>query len=712
MYTLIGSICKRTEAGESLKNILYNLEKGKYDKQLPSIRSLADTTLRNKVIIDKIISKTKLAEEVVFNEVWTARVLVAELIFGKKSYHVTDGISKKVYKYKKELKELAEDIDRKERAFIPRYCRLNTFKCTKAEFLSGMAVEYRLKEIGGKSELSYEEFLKDIKELKKNEYIQDYHLSDLYIFHPKANLTTTHLYQENKIILQDKASCLVAPLLAPTPDSLMIDMCAAPGFKTQHLSSISGGSGLILAIDISKDRSQTLAETRINYDMSNVMTFNADALHLPELATKCIEYVLLDAPCSGSGVVGNYDYGTDNRRDKNRLNSLHNLQAALLRTALTTYTSARRIVYSTCSINEEENESVVEEVLKIAEDNQFILVNLKNHLQDFTSGLEKYKCGKSCIRLMPEQSCTNGFFIALFERTNPMNPTPRVEFYKNLNNIIDEISFKRKRKADNDELNENLNDKDVNLKKIKEDDTKLNTNETKVEKNQSSSSDEDTSSSDDSSSDDDEEVKKTMSSPVKENQVKTNYIRVVRSPLLKNPVPSSNNNNNNTDSDEDSDESDDENDDAEGTFKPISNSPVTSNNSRLHTSRSISKERSVKDEKSDDENDIKKRDERINFENNYNEHDKNDNWNQRNSYSIDNRSNFQRNDRFNSRSFRRGGGGGGSGGGEGSSYRKFVESLAVNDNNSGRNKRGGNRGNFQGGRRGFRSGGGGRRFWD
>uniref|UniRef100_A0A069DWE0 Putative proliferation-associated nucleolar protein nol1 n=1 Tax=Panstrongylus megistus TaxID=65343 RepID=A0A069DWE0_9HEMI len=575
MYHLAADICKKVEAGESLKNSLYSPENSKFSKDIPAIRSLVDTTLRNRIVIDDLISRTKLNAEIVFNEIWIARVLVAEIVFGRKSFHCNDEISKKVYQYKEELKNLSEGTKKQERAFIPRFCRINTLSCTKHEFYSVLSRHFKLIEFGDKSKVSYEDFLNLVKKLKKTDYVQDYHLSDLYIFHPKVNLTASPLYVDNKIILQDKASCLVAPLLAPTPGSLMMDMCAAPGFKTQHLSSITGNSGLILAVDICKDRYNVLSNTRINYALSNVITLNNDALHLSEAATKCIEYILLDAPCSGSGVVENYDYGTDNRSGEKRLRSLHNLQAYLLRLALTQYPSARRIVYSTCSLNEQENEGVVDELLDIAEENKFILVNLKNHYQDFTTGLDKYKCGRSTIRMIPEQSCTNGFFIALFERTNPPNPSPRMEFFKNMNSILENISSKKKRKIDEAELNNtegSAKRKDVPKEILNQTEEKTNTengqNEIDVVKNykqkkssvspekenkqvqlqekisepgiqiltrKSNKVDKNTESSSSETSDEEE-----LSKEIKLPQVvdkKENYLRVVRSPILKNPTP-------------------------------------------------------------------------------------------------------------------------------------------------------------------------------
>lgn len=98
-----------------------------------------------------------------------------------------------------------------------------------------------------------------------------------------------------------------------------------------------------------------------------------------------------------------------------RLKRLSSLQSKLLRHALTMFPSVKRVVYSTCSVNAEENEKVIEEAL--LHTTEFKLINCSLFFKQWESlGLPQYNCGKYCIRSVPDRDCMNGFFIAAFER--------------------------------------------------------------------------------------------------------------------------------------------------------------------------------------------------------------------------------------------------------------------------------------------------------
>ncbi|CAB0008581.1 unnamed protein product [Nesidiocoris tenuis] len=216
------------------------------------------------------------------------------------------------------------------------------------------------------------------------------------------------------------------------------------------------------------------------------------------------------------GMVKNHDFAANAKPDGERYSKLHNLQVKLLRSALSDYPAARRVTYSTCSITEEENESVVEEILSNLPGG-FAQVDLTPFFPGLSRGLSSYKCGSKCIRLSPDADQTNGFFIAMFERLDPPAHPVRVPLSQNLKRSADDISM------------------DVSTKKIRTDD------EQKMEESEESVDDE----SEDDSND--------IGAVVEENT--PNLLNKGGKPVKE--AEKTNNDKKPDDSDEDDDDSDD-----------------------------------------------------------------------------------------------------------------------------------------------------------
>lgn len=126
-----------------------------------------------------------------------------------------------------------------------------------------------------------------------------------------------------------------------------------------------------------------------------------------------VEYVILDPPCSGTGMLKRGQF-LHEEVDEKRIRGLANLQSMLLKHALKLPT-LKRLVYSTCSTHELENEGVVQEVLN----EEFVKENyeLVNPLTSWKSrGKEGYEFSELCLRADPKVDLTNGFFVVLFQR--------------------------------------------------------------------------------------------------------------------------------------------------------------------------------------------------------------------------------------------------------------------------------------------------------
>ena len=139
-----------------------------------------------------------------------------------------------------------------------------------------------------------------------------------------------------------------------------------------------------------------------------------------------VEYILLDPSCSGSGMTNRLKFGDtelETQKDEQRLKGLSRLQRKMLLHAMS-FTNVKRIVYSTCSVHEEENERVVRHVLEKA-NGAFALKNLFEQVPYYTRGITKNNYEKHklhldyCIRMSYDTNFTNGFFISCFERVDP-----------------------------------------------------------------------------------------------------------------------------------------------------------------------------------------------------------------------------------------------------------------------------------------------------
>lgn len=129
---------------------------------------------------------------------------------------------------------------------------------------------------------NYDEFLNAITNLTDEQFISDLHVNDLFIFpaSSKRYWALSSLAKKSKIILQDKASCLPSFLLSPARGSYVLDMCAAPGMKTSHLTSIMKNRGTIWAIERDRKRFETLTNFVQKTNCKIVKTVNSDILEI------------------------------------------------------------------------------------------------------------------------------------------------------------------------------------------------------------------------------------------------------------------------------------------------------------------------------------------------------------------------------------------------------------------------------------------------
>ncbi|MFX0168848.1 MAG: transcription antitermination factor NusB [Candidatus Hodarchaeota archaeon] len=228
--------------------------------------------------------------------------------------------------------------------------------------------------------------------------------------HGTRPVTQTTPYVENAIYIQSLASALVSHVANPRSDSIIIDLCAAPGSKTSHLAQLMKNRGHILAFDNLVSRTQELCRNLTRLGVRNTHVLLANSTSLPLRKGFRADRVLVDPPCSNTGVI-------QTRPEakwiitEDLVQRLQKIQFGLLQEGSRFVADNGFLIYSTCSITLTENEQLV---LKFLENQpKFILVQAEPLV-----GKEAFIGMTQCQRLFPQHDDTEGFFIAKFQR-NP-----------------------------------------------------------------------------------------------------------------------------------------------------------------------------------------------------------------------------------------------------------------------------------------------------
>ncbi|MGH9532295.1 MAG: transcription antitermination factor NusB [Terriglobales bacterium] len=226
-----------------------------------------------------------------------------------------------------------------------------------------------------------------------------------------GNVTATRAFAEGRVQVQDEASQLVVALVGR--GSRILDCCAAPGGKTAALAA-ANPQAQVVAVELHPHRARTLLRRA---PASNVHVIAADATALP-LAQE-FDRVLADVPCSGTGTLARHPE-IKWRLKSEDVEDLHRRQVAILNAALERVARGGRLIYSTCSLEKEENQTVVEEAVSIRTDIRVVdcaaeLGRLRNDGSLVWEDLRSLTAGPF-LRTLPGLHPCEGFFAAILER--------------------------------------------------------------------------------------------------------------------------------------------------------------------------------------------------------------------------------------------------------------------------------------------------------
>ena len=199
---------------------------------------------------------------------------------------------------------------------------------------------------------------------------------------------------------QDEASMMPAKVLNPKEGETVIDVCAAPGGKTTHMAQLMNNKGKIFAFDIYLHKLKLIEDNASRLLVSIISPVVQDASEINEKYIGIADKVLVDAPCSGLGILRRKPE-IKYARSPEDLASLAALQQKILETSAKYVRPGGELVYSTCTINPGENEKVIEKFLENNKDFELIDLNFEN---------------SPYIKLFPHIHNTDGFFIAKIRR--------------------------------------------------------------------------------------------------------------------------------------------------------------------------------------------------------------------------------------------------------------------------------------------------------
>jgi 16S rRNA (cytosine967-C5)-methyltransferase len=228
----------------------------------------------------------------------------------------------------------------------------------------------------------------------------------------------TEAFRAGKISIQDEASQIIPLLLDVQPGDQVLDLCAAPGGKTPPLVRGARENGMVVAGERHAHRLRAMREQFKRLNLSHVRLVEVDAEETLPFAAR-FDRVLVDAPCSGTGTLARHPE-IRWRLKAERLDEFHKLQVSLLTNAVAILKPGARLVYSTCSMEPEENEKVVEEVLKNTAGVRLVpgpaaVESLGGRIVEGL-GASSLFGSDGYFRTSPEVQRADGFFAAILEK--------------------------------------------------------------------------------------------------------------------------------------------------------------------------------------------------------------------------------------------------------------------------------------------------------
>ncbi len=239
--------------------------------------------------------------------------------------------------------------------------------------------------------------------------------NDAYVVENGHGIGNHFTHQLGFIYVQEIASMLPALILEPKPEDVVLDLCASPGSKTTQIAQMMGNRGLIVANEIDYKRISSLIHNVKKCGLLNEVLISIPGEKIGDVLPNYFDKILLDAPCSAEGTIRKskkvlYHWGIKNIQKMSRI------QKGLIVSAFRALKPGGTLVYSTCTIAPEENEGVIDYLLKKFPEAEVLSINIPNF--KFREGIVSWEKEhfdirvKNCVRILPQDNDTAPFFIA------------------------------------------------------------------------------------------------------------------------------------------------------------------------------------------------------------------------------------------------------------------------------------------------------------
>ncbi|MDQ0412554.1 16S rRNA (cytosine(967)-C(5))-methyltransferase RsmB [Mesobacillus stamsii] len=227
----------------------------------------------------------------------------------------------------------------------------------------------------------------------------------------RGNLASSKAFHYGLLTIQDESSMLVAHALGIEEEEIILDACAAPGGKSTHIAEKLGNSGKVISLDLHEHKVKLISQTAERLGLGNIEAQKMDSREAAQkFQHKSMDRILLDAPCSGLGVMRRKPDMKYTKKEQD-LSQLKAIQLSLLESVAPLLKEEGTLVYSTCTVDREENQEVIDIFLRKHPEfsgDPTLAERMPEAIRPLINDFE--------VQILPQDFGSDGFYIACLRK--------------------------------------------------------------------------------------------------------------------------------------------------------------------------------------------------------------------------------------------------------------------------------------------------------